>query len=774
MQLRTLPRRELGHPTSATLGPNRAARWPRRVVGTAAKVVGAASRRKRDLLASEERLSLLVDATREYAIYTLNPDGIIATWNAGAERLKGYTADEILGQHFSIFYSSIDRASGHPERELEKARINGRYTEEAWRIRKDGTLFWANVVITALYDDSGNVRGFSKVTRDLTERRNADEALRASEVRFRSAFNDAPTAAALIDIKGRMVQVNHALAELIGYRPELLLTMNYLDIVYSGERGLDSDGLRSLFDGTIRSYSRDSRYVDADGTVIWVNAHIVPVPDAKGFIHTLLSHALDITQQRRYEEQLVELASHDVLTGLANRAKFREELTSHLDRCRRYGLTGAVLMLDLDNFKRVNDSLGHNAGDELIISVATLLRSRMRSADVVARLGGDEFAILLPEGGRDAAENVASAIVQAVRDDVTELDGGRPRTITVSIGIAAIDNAEVSAHELLAEADLAMYDAKEAGRDRYAFYADDTHTVARNKARITWSERIEDALENDGFELWAQPILDLGGARIDSHELLLRMRAPDGETITPGQFLYIAERVGLIGEIDRWVTTQAIDLLARVQVVYPNHRLEINLSGLSIGDESLRDHIAETISAHTVDPSGLVFEITETAAVQHVVAARDFADALREFGCQFALDDFGAGFGSFYYLKHLPFDYVKIDGEFIATCMTNLADKLIIESVVSIAKGLGKRTIAEFVGDDETQQFLQRQGVDYAQGYYIGRPVPIDDAFPDLPATPDPKAPLGGPISVSTIPVAIDLRVSAVRAGEDRWLSRPA
>jgi EAL domain-containing protein (putative c-di-GMP-specific phosphodiesterase class I) len=260
--------------------------------------------------------------------------------------------------------------------------------------------------------------------------------------------------------------------------------------------------------------------------------------------------------------------------------------------------------------------------------------------------------------------------------------------------------------------------------------------VSRSRSHVTWAARVEDCLENDRFELWAQPILNLRTDEITSHELLLRMRSSDGETIEPGQFLTIAERVGLIGEIDRWVTTQAIDLLARLQLVRPGHKLEINLSGRSVGDERQRNHIASTIAARSVDPSGLVFEMTETAAVEHIIAAREFAETLRDIGCSFALDDFGAGFGSFYYLKHLPFDYIKIDGEFIATCTTSVTDRLVIESVVRIAHGLGKKTIAEFVGDEETLDFVRQHGVDQAQGYHIGRPVPITEAFPDLPALP--------------------------------------
>jgi diguanylate cyclase (GGDEF)-like protein/PAS domain S-box-containing protein len=704
-------------------------------------VARAASQRKRELAKSEDRWRLLVDGTPDCAIFMLDPAGFVSTWNVGAQRIKGYTEAEAVGQHFSIFYTDESRASGHPQAELETANSTGRYEEEAWRVRKDGSMFWANVIITAITDSDGTPRGFSKITRDLTERRIADEARRASEERFRRAFDDAPTAASISDLDGHFVQVNGALSDLVGYTAEGLLTMGGLDLTHPDDRDVDREVFADLVAGRIGSHSRDKRYIHCDGSLVWARIHAVPVMDHDGQITAILNHAIDITQRHRHEEQLIELSTHDPLTGLANRIKFRDELSRHLDRCRRYGLNGAVLMLDLDHFKRVNDSLGHNAGDELIISMATLLRSRMRSADVIARLGGDEFAILLPDGGLQAAEQVASALVEAVRADVTSLDGGRPRTVTVSIGIAVIDDADVSAHELLAAADLAMYDAKDAGRDRYAAYSDDMYAVSKSKAQITWAERVESALEDDSFELWAQPILNLRTNHIESHELLLRMRMPDGDIALPGQFLYIAERVGLIGEIDRWVTTAAIDLLARIQVIHPQHHIEVNVSGLSVGDDGLREHIVKSFAASAADPQGLIFEITETAAVQHIVTARGFANALREIGCRFALDDFGAGFGSFYYLKHLPFDYVKIDGEFVTDCTTNLTDRLVIESVVKIASGLGKETIAEFVGDESTVTFLRSNGVDRAQGYHIGKPIPISEAFPDCFAATPPTAP---------------------------------
>ncbi len=246
------------------------------------------------------------------------------------------------------------------------------------------------------------------------------------------------------------------------------------------------------------------------------------------------------------------------------------------------------------------------------------------------------------------------------------------------------------------------------------------------RARVSWVERIQGALENDGFVLYAQPIVDLRTSLVTRHELLLRMRAEDGDLIPPGAFLYVAERYGLVNEIDRWVVRRAIGLIRKARKAGRELRLEVNISGLSLGDEELLGLIERELADGEINPGNLIFEVTETAAVSNIVAAREFAERVCALGCRFALDDFGAGFGSFYYLKHLPFDYLKIDGEFVTNALTNRPDQLIIEAVIGIAKGLGKETIAEFAGDRRTLRYLQKEGVDMAQGHHIGRPVPIE------------------------------------------------
>jgi EAL domain-containing protein (putative c-di-GMP-specific phosphodiesterase class I) len=283
---------------------------------------------------------------------------------------------------------------------------------------------------------------------------------------------------------------------------------------------------------------------------------------------------------------------------------------------------------------------------------------------------------------------------------------------------------------MLVSADLAMYDAKEDGRNRWAMSSiGDARDRRRTRSRVSWVERIERALEGDDFELFAQPIVDLRSGSTSQYELLLRMRESDGALTLPGDFLAVAERLDLIQGIDRWVTTRAIDLLADHQRGGRDLSIEINLSGRSLNDPGLLDLISHRIDSSGVDPHGLIFEVTETAAVSDIAAARNLAHSLADIGCRFALDDFGAGFGSFYYLKYLPFDFLKIDGEFVSNCTSNDTDKTIIRALVNVARQLGKQTIAEFTGDAATLRFLRKEGVDHAQGYHVGRPLPLSQAL---------------------------------------------
>ena len=432
----------------------------------------------------------------------------------------------------------------------------------------------------------------------------------------------------------------------------------------------------------------------------------------------------DISERKRFEAQLIHIANHDPLTGLFNRRRFDEELDRQLSESERYGTHGALLFLDLDQFKDVNDSRGHRAGDDLLTSLALLLRQRLRDTDIIARLGGDEFAVLLPRADAAQADSVAKDLLEAIRAH-TFVVGGAPLGITFSLGIALFPEHGTTAGELLSRADMAMYRAKEEGRNRSSTFAPDGDWQARVESRIGWHQRIREALDNDLFVLHAQPILDLRTDQISQYELLLRMKGPDGELIAPTVFLDIAERSGLIQDIDRWVVRRAIQLMAEHQAAGRELRLEVNLSGKAFADRELLTMIQHELVAHGVNPANLVLEVTETAAIANINDAQTFLRTLSDMGCGFALDDFGVGFSSFSQLKHLPVDYLKIDGSFVQDLAANAVDQHLVQAIVSVARGLGKKTIAEFVGDAETVRLLKQYGVDYAQGYHVGRPAAL-------------------------------------------------
>ncbi len=432
----------------------------------------------------------------------------------------------------------------------------------------------------------------------------------------------------------------------------------------------------------------------------------------------------DITSQKRSERELEHLANHDGLTGLQNRRCFEHELAGTIAQIRRYGGTAAALILDIDNFKYVNDTLGHGAGDELIKSVARLLSRRLRGTDAIARLGGDEFAVLLRETDAGTAHRVATDLLAEIRHHTVAV-GGQRVSMTASIGVALLEAGAADAGQLLADADLAMYEAKRAGRDRVSVYSPERAREARVKARYTWAERLRWALEEDRFELYAQPILDLQSRRTTRHEVLLRMPGEEGGLLSPSAFMPTAERLGLILAIDRWVVSRAIRAIAGSRLRATDHALEINLSGTSLGDAELPALIADELDATGIDPSRLIFEVTETATIANMDEAKTFASALTSLGCKFALDDFGTGFGSFYYLKHLPVHYLKIDGDFISDLPESETDQLVVKTIVEIARGTGKKTIAECVGDRAVLRYVEQLGIDYAQGHFIGRPEPL-------------------------------------------------
>ncbi len=686
---------------------------------------------EQERLTAERRHRLLTENATD-TILVFGVSGTITYVSPACSELIGYKPDEVLGRAPRDFVHPDDRS----EIVGARRRVNdqgGTVTVTARLRHRDGHDVWIEARVRRVLDPATGapIEG-QAIVRDVSERVSAEAALResveriaAAELRFRTAFEAAPIGMALSDLEGRFIQVNDALCAITGYTREELEEMGFAELSHPSDLMRDEEMMRSLLSGEQSTFWMEKRFVDVVGQVVMVAVHATLVRAADGTPQHFLGQIQDVSERVRYEAQLQHMADHDPLTGLLNRRSFERELNQHIARVERYGPEGAALVLDIDRFKHINDTLGHNVGDELIVKVAQTLRTRLRDSDVLARLGGDEFAVLMPRGGVEEAQQVAASVLAAVRDQSVLTAAGRRRPITASIGIALFGESErLSAEDVLVNADLAMYDAKEAGRDRAATYSCE-RGASRMKARITWAERIREALEEDRFTLYAQPIVELSSGEVRQHELLLRMLDEQGDVIPPAAFIAVAERFDLMQEIDRWVVARAIRLMGEQRRAGRELVFEVNISGSSTGDPELLTIIEHELRANGVDPVNLVLEITETTAVANIPRAQQFAARLAELGCRFALDDFGAGFGSFYYLKHLPFDLLKIDGEFVRSCTTNQTDQLLIRAAVDIARGLGKKTIAEYVGDDETVELLRELGVDYAQGFHIGRPAPL-------------------------------------------------
>ncbi|MDH5190595.1 MAG: EAL domain-containing protein [Gammaproteobacteria bacterium] len=431
----------------------------------------------------------------------------------------------------------------------------------------------------------------------------------------------------------------------------------------------------------------------------------------------------ELAERKIMEARLQYLVGHDDLTGLSNRRRLEQAMELAVLRARNFKRTAALLYLDLDQFKVVNDTEGHDCGDRMLVSVANILRQNIKPGDLLARIGSDEFALLIENTNEEQALIKAEELRKTL-DEFRFESNIRTYHLCTCVGVTIIEGENTAtASEYLAQADQACHIAKNHGRNIVHKYNHDDTELHRLRNDVHWVPMIRDALMNDRFFLLFQPVVRVADGKATHYEALIRMKGENGEVLSPEDFIPAAERMGLIHHIDLWVVENAIDFLSSLSGEHSNISLNINLSGHAFQDQSLISLIQQKLDMTWISANRLTFEITETAAIANYAQTREMVARLRALGCRFALDDFGAGFNSFNYLKNFPVDYLKLDGAFISNLRNDPVDKILVKSMIAVAHSLGKKTVAEYVEDGETMALLKKYGIDYVQGFYLGKPA---------------------------------------------------
>lgn len=677
-----------------------------------ARVVARLRQAEASLRESAEWFSTTLRSIGDAVIAT-DAAGRVLFMNRTAEELTGWSGAEAVGRDvhevFRIVNEDTRREVESPVTRVIREGIVVGLANHTLLIARDGRERAIDDSGAPIRDERGELRGVVLVFQDISARRQAERALAESEERYRRLVEMLPDGVA-VHSGGVIVYANPAAARLLGASdPEELVGRPVLSFVHPDDVETVRERMRAAYEEGQVLGRMEERLLRLDGGVVEVEVAAAGI--AYRDRPASLVVAREIGERKRLLKQMEFLVDHDPLTGLYNRRRFQKELRRHLSLASQ----GALLLVDLDNLKYVNKAYGQDAGDELLLRLSALLMARCRPTDLVARLGGDEFGLFLHAQGAEEARGAAHRLLRELEGSAAGLPG-----LTASVGIALFPDHGETVEELLARADLALHRAKAEGSGGVALYRPELEQEA--SASVAWTARLRQGLAAGNLLLYLQPIYDLATLSPVAYEALVRLRGEAGEVIPPGAFLATAERTGLIRDVDRWVVTQALDLLGRRNLP----RLHVNLSGPSLGDPELLEVLARAVGEAPSRAERLVLEITESAAVTNVVQAQRFLRTLRQLGCRFALDDFGTGFSSFAYLKHLPVDYLKIDGSFVTSLPRDEADRHLVRAMVELARGLGKQTIAEFVGDPETVAALRQLGVDYGQGFHLGRPGPVE------------------------------------------------
>ncbi|MDQ2070470.1 EAL domain-containing protein [Natronospira bacteriovora] len=564
-----------------------------------------------------------------------------------------------------------------------------------------------------------------ELQRELKTRQATERALRESEADARATFEHAGAGIARLGLDGELLSVNGRLCAMLGLTRDDIEGQVLSAVTHESDLERLEGRMEECLAQQNAVFQLELRLQHRDGQSVWVTATLTLVRGTDGEPRHFILIAQDLTEVRELAEELDYHSRHDRLTGLLNRTDFERQLARLIESSRQEGREHALFHLDIDQFKLINETTDHATGDDLLRQIALRMRMMLGSSERIARLGGDEFAVLLPDTDPDQANRVAETLRRGVERMEFRIAEGVYR-VTTSIGLVSIRPDAVSAGDVLKQGDAACYAAKDEGRNRIHVYEADDDRLLERHGEMRWAKQVLAALEEDRFELHYQTIQCVGDPERLCLEVLLRMLSPEGERISAGLFMPAAERYSVANRVDRWVVDHVLDWVkANPGTMESISLFTVNLSGRSLGDEAFLDRLSRRVRETGVPTEKLCFEITETAAIANLSTASGAIRRLRELGCRFALDDFGIGQSSMAYLKHLPADFLKIDGSFVRDILDDPRDRAMVAEINDLGHIMGKQTIAEHVENDAILAELRSMNVDMVQGYGISRPQPL-------------------------------------------------